>query len=68
MIVFNWNVASKIMDRKFIRVKYNFSKIKLPCEMWETLEVGILVVIANDLDDLKLILRGKGFLASNKRQ
>ena len=37
---------------------------KLPCEMQGTLEVGVLVAIANNLDDLILILLGKGFFAA----
>ena len=36
---------------------------KILCKMRGTLAVGVLVAIANDLDDLILILRGKDFLA-----
>ena len=64
MIVFNQNVRSKISDRRFRRVKYKKSLgKKLPCKIRGTQEVGVLVPIANDLDDLILILRGICFLA-----
>ena len=64
MIVFNQNVTSKISDRRFRRVKYKKSLgKKLPCKIRVTQEVGVLVPIANDLDDLILILRGICFLA-----
>ena len=43
-------------------MKYKFRK-KLPWKKQRTLEVGVLVAIAYDLDDLILILRGKGLLA-----
>ena len=62
MIVFNWNVTCKIKSRQFRRVKYKFRK-KLPCKMPETLEVRVLVAMANYSDDLILILRGKGLQA-----
>ena len=64
MIVFNQNVTSKISDRRFRRVKYKKSLgKKLPCKIRVTQEVGVLVPITNDLDDLILILRGICFLA-----
>ena len=36
---------------------------QLSCRMQGTLEIGVLVAIANDLNDLILILQGKCFLA-----
>ena len=35
---------------------------KLHYKIWRILEVGVLVSVANYLDELILILRGKGFL------
>ena len=58
MNVFNWNVTSKIKNRRLRRVKFKFRK-KIPCTMQGTLKVAT----ANDLDDLVLIVKGKGFLA-----
>ena len=36
---------------------------KLPCKMRDILEIGALVALASDLDDLILTLRGKGLQA-----
>ena len=36
---------------------------KITCKIRGTLELGVLVTMANDLDDLILILQGKSFLA-----
>ena len=50
------------MDRRFRRVKYKFRNKNYPVKCKEDLEVDVLVAIANYVDDLMLIMRGKGFL------
>ena len=59
LIVSDWNVTSKIRDRRLGRVKYKFRK-KISCEKRGTLEIGVFVAMANDL---LIILRGKGLQA-----
>ena len=54
------------MTKNSFVVKVNFTckpRKKLPCKMWGTLEIGVSVAIANDLDDLILILQEKGLQA-----
>ena len=52
-IVFDWNVTSKIRDRRVGRVKYKFRKKII---LWNARNT-VFVAVANDL---LIILRGKG--------
>ena len=58
LIVIDWNVTSKIRDRRLGRAKYKFRKTS--CEMRGTLEIGVFVTMANDI---LIILQGKGLQA-----
>ena len=59
LIVFDWNVTSKVSYRQLGRVKYKFRK-KLSYEKRVILEIRVFVAMANDL---LIILRGKGLQA-----
>ena len=58
-IVFDWNVTSKIRDRRVGRVKYKFRKKII---LWNARNT-VFVAVANDL---LIILRGKGLLFNLK--